>query len=246
LFGSACRIVIKKIFGPFAEFGLLAGFLYLLDRLLIAASPDTRLFVYELMVQPISDKPLLKGPPNPIELRQIMRGDSVLDRIPIPRDVVASRFQQDAVCFGAFRKETFVGYIWFSFDGYEEDETRCTYVLSPAGESVFDFDLYIFPEYRLGRAFVGIWEAAMKMLHGRGIRYSFSRLTRFNTASRRAHAHLRWKLVGRAIFLKLWGLECMAATVSPYVSLSRRRRPALRLRADALQNASRGGPLVFR
>ena len=45
-------------------------------------------------------------------------------------------------------------------------------------------------------------------------------LTRFNEASRRAHAHLGWKLVGRAFFLRAWRVEVMGSTIFPYVHIS--------------------------
>ena len=72
----------------------------------------------------------------------------------------------------------------------------------------------------MGLAFVALWNGANKFLYPRGIRYTFSRLTRFNLASRRAHRHLGWKRVGSASFLQLWSFETMVATVPPFVSFS--------------------------
>ena len=70
-------------------------------------------------------------------------------------------------------------------------------------DSVFDFDFYIYPEHRMGLAFVALWNGANAFLSSRGIRFpTFSRLTRFNTA-RIAHRHFGWKHVGRALFLQL-------------------------------------------
>ena len=69
----------------------------------------------------------------------------------------------------------------------------------------------------MGIGFVAVWHGANQYLQARGIRYTFSRLTRFNVASRRAHAHLGWKCVGRALFLKAWRVELMLATIAPYV-----------------------------
>jgi hypothetical protein len=125
--------------------------------------------------------------------------------------------------------------MWFCRGGYEEDEVRCTFVLGRAHESVFDFDFYIFPEHRMGLAFVGLWNAANEYLHGAGVRYTFSRLTRFNLASRRAHRHLGWRVVGRALFLCLGQVQCMLATVFPYVHVSRKRSVRLTLFPGPLQ-----------
>jgi len=227
--------VIRRLLAPFNEFGLGAGFLYLVDRLLNALSPSARLFVYELMVQP-TDMPevrirALQG----FRSREIKPGDTELTAMPVSSAVIESRFAQGAICLGTFKQHRFIGYIWLCFRSYDEDEVRCRYSLLPPEESVFDFDLYIFPESRLGLAFLAIWQNTSALLRSRGVLYSFSRVTRFNLASRRAHAHLGSMRIGRAVFLKLYQVECMASTVFPYVSLSlAAHRPQLRLRADVL------------
>jgi hypothetical protein len=228
-----------KLSALYREFGPAAGSLYLADRLLQSVSPSMRIFVYELMVQPIqhtSHRELraLKA----FEYREIRPGDAELAAMPVPRAVIDARFEQGAICLGTFKQQRFVGYMWFAFKSYEEDEVRCTYALVPSSESVFDFDLYIFPEFRMGLAFVAIWQGGIAFLMSRGVRQSFSRLTRFNVASRRAHQHLGWKLVARAVTLRLWRFECMATTIYPYLSLSMTRRPRLELRADVLRSAS--------
>jgi hypothetical protein len=91
------------------------------------------------------------------------------------------------------------------------------------------------PERRLGIGFVGVWHGANRYLYDRGIRFTFSRLTRFNLQSRRAHAHLGWRRVGSSVTLKLGSLEIMTATVPPFFAISTKRRPRLRLSADVLQ-----------
>jgi hypothetical protein len=231
--------VFGKLRALFREFGPVAGSLYLADRLLQRLSPDTRIFVYELMVQPIQhtayrEMRALKA----FEYREIQAGDPELAAMPVPREVLETRFKQGAICLGTFKRGRFVGYMWFAYSSYEEDEVRCTYALAPSSESVFDFDFYIFPEFRLGLAFVAIWQGGITFLMGRGVRQSFSRLSRFNVASRRAHDHLGWRLVARAITLRLWRFECMATTIYPYLSASLTRRPRLELRADVLRTPS--------
>lgn len=229
--------MLDKLTSPFKEFGLLAGLLYVIDRVFLRISPSLRLYFYELMVQPIPEKPLLpvrfaKG----IEIREIKRGDPEVDLMPARPEIKESRFEQNAICLGAFQKGKFIGYIWFCFRAYDEDEVRCTFVLTPEDQAVFDFDLYLFPEYRMGLGFIGIWNGANAFLRSRGIKFTFSRLTRFNLASRRAHEHLGWKCVGRTVFLQVWGFEFMVATIFPYLYLSLRKagRARLRLRPDIL------------
>jgi len=230
--------MLQKIIGPFREFGPVAGLLYAIDRVLSSFSPDLHLYVYELMVQPIMDKPLFpRGFRKQLEIREIKPGDPELALMPVRSEAMDARLAQHATCLGAFQKGVFIGYMWFCNPTYDEDEVRCTYVLGRAKESVFDFDFYIFPEYRMGLAFVGLWNGANEFLSSRNVRYTFSRLTRFNVASRRAHQHLGWKVVGRAIFLKARSIEFMLATLFPFVhmSITKRGRVHLTLQPNALK-----------
>ena len=193
----------RRIVGPFREFGFAAGALYALDRVLRRISPRLGLFAYEFMVQPITGKPLL--PANlakNLTFIEIGRGHPDIGLMPARTDIKASRFDQGAVCLGAYRKNKLIGYLWFCSHGYEEDEVRCTYELSQPQTSVFDFDLYVMPEHRMGIGFMAIWHGANAYLHERGVRYTFSRLTRSNLASRRSHAHLGWECVARAASLR--------------------------------------------
>ena len=233
----------RLITGPFREFGALAGSLYVIDRVLRHISPRLGLCVYELMVQPITGQPLL--PPNLVRnlgFVEIGRGHPDLALMPARDDIKAIRFEQGARCLGVYRKGKLIGYLWFCPGRYEEDEVRCTYYLAEAECSVFDFDLYVLPEHRMGIGFRAIWHGANLFLSELGIHYTFSRLTRFNMASRRAHAHLGWRRVGRALFLQAWSAELMLSTLFPFVALTWRRgqRVRLRLAPDVLKRAPAG------
>jgi hypothetical protein len=221
---------------PFREFGLAAGFLYIVNYLLSRLSPKLRLYFYDLMVQPISNEPVRPNRRNThLEIREIKAGDPVIALMPVRPDVMQARLAQNATCLGAFSNTgTLIGYMWFCNTAYEEDEVRCTYVLDPVRESVFDFDFYLFPEHRMGMGFIGLWSGAREVLSRHGIRYTFSRMTRFNTASRRAHERLGGKVIGRALFFQAWRLEVMLATLSPYVhaSMGTAERVRLTMRPD--------------
>src|SRR5207237_7322718 len=230
--------MLRKIIGPFREFGPAAGLLYVIDRVLSSLSPALHLYVYDLMGQLIVDKPLLsRGFKKPLEIREIKAGDPEIALMPVRAEAMRARLAQRATCLGAFRKGAFIGYMWFCNPTYEEDEVRCTYVLGSADESVFDFDFYIFPEHRMGLGFVSLWNGANEFLNRQNIRYTFSRLTRFNVASRRAHQHLGWKVVGRTIFLKAWHFQIMLATLFPFVhiSITKTGRVHLTLQPNALK-----------
>jgi len=234
--------MLGKFVSAIKEFGPAAGMLYVADRALRTLSPRLGLFVYELVAQPIPDKPLL--PANMVRklsFSEIEPGHLALAQMPVPAAVIQARFDQNALCLGAWRGDVLLGYIWLCFDRYREDEIRCDYLISEVPGSVFDFDLYILPEHRMGLAFAAVWHGANEYLRARGVLRSFSRLTRFNNASRRSHARFKWQRVGRVIVFVAWRLEVMLTDIAPYlaVSTSRRRRVQLRLRpADAATPAS--------
>lgn len=216
--------MIKKLASPFREFGYPVGLYYLIDTAFSRISSKLRLLSYDFLVQPISEKPL--GPRTlvkDLEIREIERGDPELERMPAQADIIQSRFNQNAICLAAFQKGIAIAYMWLCFRSYQEDEVRCNFVLSPPEASVFDFDFYIYPEHRFGIAFLGLWYGANEYLKERGIKYSFSRLTRTNIASEKAHKHLGIRRVGRALFLKLGDIEMMFSSISPRFHLSLRR-----------------------
>ena len=227
----------RRANGPFKEFGAMAGTLYAADQVLRRLSPRMGIYVYELMVQPIGGKKLL--PANlakNLTFAEIGRGDPAIDLMPARPEIKRARFDQGAICLGVFRREKLIGYAWFCFNAYEEDEVRCTYALAVPDQSVFDFDFYILPEHRMGIGFAAVWHGANEYLRARDVRYTFSRVTRFNVASRRAHAHLGCRCIGKALFFRAWRVEVMLATLAPFVFLSwsEQSRPRLRLWPDKL------------
>jgi hypothetical protein len=187
-----------------------------------------------MLAQPIPEEPLLPGRlSGALEMRQLVRGDPEIARMPARPEIKESRFQQSAVCLGAFQKKQLIGYIWLCFHSYQEDEVRCTFVLPQGNQAVFDFDLYVLPEHRMGLGFVGLWNGANQWLRSRGVLVSFSRLTRFNVASRQAHLRLGAQRVGRVFVLQMWSTELLVSTVSPYLHLSFRRRNRARLKLSS-------------
>lgn len=234
--------MLTKLISPFKEFGWFAGFTYLLNRVLRRLSSNMGLFHYELMVQPIHEKALLpKKMGANLSMREITKDDPEMQYMLAPKEMLELRFQQDAKCLGCFRHDKFLGYIWICFERYREDEVRADYSLEPRAVSVFDFDLYVFPDSRLGIGFAGIWDGANRYLRERDIKYTFSRLTRFNTESRVSHKHLGWARVAQAVFLKAWDLEVMVATISPYIHFSARQsnRVRLTLNPEVLQSKTK-------
>jgi len=219
------------------EFGPVSGTIYLVDQALARISPRTRLQFYELMVQPIPDEPLIPERfTRSLSYRQIEAGDPAVALMPARDEIKRARFEAGALCLGTYKNDELIGYMWFAFERYREDEVACQFQLEPAAEAVFDFDFYLVPKHRMGLGFISLWDGANRFLRERGIRYTFSRLTRFNVASRKAHDHLGWKRLGRALFLKLWRVELMLADVRPWihVSLSERQPVKITLRPTVL------------
>jgi hypothetical protein len=226
--------MLARLLSPFKEFGFFPGLVYAVDRALQRLSPRLRLYFYELLAQPIPGQPLLPARlAASFEMRQILPGAPEIGLMPARPDIKQLRFRQNAVCVGAYQAGKLIGYIWFCFHAYDEDEVRCTFVLPEGNQAVFDFDLYLFPEHRMGLGFVAVWNGANEFLLSRGVQVSFSRLTRFNLPSRRAHLRLGARCVGRAFFLQMWNAEFMLATVAPFVHLSLRAQNRVRLKLSA-------------
>ena len=242
--GRVLREAWLRLASPFRDFGPAAGSLYVVDRVLRRISPRLGLQVYEFMVQPIGGARLLPaGLSRNLVAREIVEGDAAIDQMPALAHIKAQRFRQGARCLGVYRKGQLLGYSWYVRGRYEEDEVRCTYELAQREVSVFDFDFYVLPEHRMGIAFLAVWQALNETLVPQGVRCTFSRMTRFNLASRRAHARLGAKRVGSAVFMQAWGVELMASTVAPWVGMTWRpsQRVVLRLHPDVLQQAARAG-----
>ncbi len=233
----------RTLAAPFREFGFAAGLLYAADRVLRRLSPRLGLYVYEMMAQPITGQPLLPaGRTRHLGFAEIGEGSPEVAAMPAREDIKAARFAQGARCLGVYRKGVLIGYLWYCRERYEEDEIRCTYELVDRERSVFDFDLYVLPEHRMGTAFLSVWHAANLFLGERGVHYTFSRLTRFNLASRRAHSHLGWRRVGRVVALKAGGVELLVSTIAPFAGLTWRpdQRVGLRLAPDVLAGRAVG------
>jgi hypothetical protein len=87
------------------------------------------------------------------------------------------------------------GWLWLLRHGCEEDEARARYALA-SSQSSWDLDVWVAPGQRGSLVFARLWEEANAVLHAQGVRWSCSRISRFNPASLAAHA--RWARTGWA------------------------------------------------
>ena len=227
---------VEKLLGVFREFGVLGGVLYGVGKALRRSGAGFHLYFYEIMVQPISEKPLApKNLTKSFELREIKAADPELAKFPRSEKVVAERFEQGVICLGGFQKSEFIGYLWIQFGKYYEDEVRCLFAPEPESEAVFDFDIYIFPDHRFGIGFIALWDGANEFLKRRGIRFTCSRVSRFNVASRKSHEHFGWKCIGRTVFLCGATSQLMLGTIKPYFhfSLKKANLPKIRINTNS-------------
>lgn len=223
---------ISKLIRAMRLFGPLTGFLYAVDQLMIRSGTQYRIFYYDIMVQPVRTQSLLSANRGKsIVTREIPEGDPALTKIPPRQHVLSARFDQGAICLGAFRKDELIGYLWLTLDCYEEDEVRALFRPIPEPDTAFDFDVYLFPEHRFGLGFASLWDGANKYLAKRNIRYTCSRVSRFNPDSQSSHRRLESYAVGKLLFLSGKKRQLMIGTMSPFFHYSRspQSRPIIRV-----------------
>ncbi|HEX2117129.1 MAG TPA: N-acetyltransferase [Alphaproteobacteria bacterium] len=220
----------EKLRTVFQEFGALAP-LYLLNRL--CEGTLCGVYAYRLVAQPVAPRPMLpQARGRTIEVRRMEPGDPDFAGLPLTQAVLDYRFDQGAICFGAFKGGSVIGCIWLCLGPYFEDEVRCRFV--PVGAS-WDFDVYLRPEHRVGFAFARLWDEANAFLRGRGLHWSISRISVLNTKSLAAHDKLGIRTLGTAVFLRIGRFQAMLSSLPPFVacSASNAGAPILVLRAPS-------------
>lgn len=183
--------------------------LYVLHRLLQRLSGGSVAIVpYVLVAQPVGNPALADVKPDPgTVVRRISPGDPVIAGFPRPAAVNAQRFADGSECYVAWVKGQFAGHIWIARNRFVEDEVRCIYEIGEPSTGVWDYDVYVEPRLRLGRTMARLWRAVDADLALQGVRWSFSRINRFNAASIRSHQRLGAKEIGGACFLVLGKLQ---------------------------------------
>jgi hypothetical protein len=167
-----------------------------------------------------------------IEVRALAAADLHADaaRLLRPAAVLAQRCGQGAECLAAYRNADLLGFMWLVCGPYDEDEVRARFVPA-ACVGAWDFDIEILPPHRMGMAFARLWDAANARLRARGVQWSYSRISAFNAPSRAAHKRAGALTVGSAVFVRCGRWQWTAATLGPYLHLSRgaASRPEFRL-----------------
>ena len=190
---------------------------------LLSAVPGGRcaLYRYQFVAQAVAPGSLCRGRGKSIAVTPCV---AEADLPPGPErrpGALRERYRQGAQCLVARDRSGMVGWIWLLRHGCQEDEVRARYALA-SNQSSWDLDVWVHPEQRGGLVFARLWEEANAVLHAQGVRWTCSRISRFNRASLGAHARLGTHALGTATFMRCGRWQWMAASLPPYVYLSRR------------------------
>jgi hypothetical protein len=219
--------VLKKLTTLLRDFGFLDSTLYLLNRVLIGAtSGRVRLYKYYIMQQPVPINRLLprRHRSSSIHVKKIYSNDPAVCDFPRPPAVIADRFRQGSHCFAAYKNGVFAGFLWFTIGRYQEDEVRCNFILSPAQQLAWDFDVYVDPQFRLSRAFLLLWETAYEFMRTRAVCATISRVSAFNTSSIATHTRLGARKLHSLLFFQIWRYQLLFSSTTPRFHFSGRNR----------------------
>lgn len=190
-----------------------------------------RLYKYDFVAQPVGSTPLARGRGKAIDVRLVTELAGVPADYPRPLHVVADRFVQGARTLQAWKGDELAGFLWLVQEGYREDEVRADYKLA-SRDSVWDFDVYVAPQFRMGPTYLRLWDEANALLQEGEVRWTCSRISSFNTASRNAHARLGAMRLAGAVFLCCGRWQLSFFTQRPFLHLSTGTHDAPRLTFD--------------
>jgi len=221
---SECARMIRRIKTAVGELGWKAAVLYSINYLAEKLGMQPPIYYYYLVSQPLSARMSLpRSLARNIEVREIVSDDAACAEMPVSIQVVQKRFDQRAMCLGAFKDSELIAYLWLSFGPYEEDEVRCRFIPQPEGRAVWDFDVYVYPRHRIGVGFVALWNETNELLRKRGIEHTCSRVSAFNSMSIRSHEKMGATIVGTAVFLAFRRIQFLHCSRRPYFHFSLRK-----------------------
>jgi len=225
----------------YAQMGWWDASFYCLSRVLVRVG--VQLYKYDFVAQPVAEESWARGRGAKLRVALATNLDQVPADCPRPRAVLAERIGQGAYALQAWRGEQLAGFLWLVHGNYLEDEVRVHFRL-PSADSVWDFDVYVAPEFRLGPAYLRLWDEANALLRERRVRWSVSRISAFNVASRQAHGRLGARKIGGALFLCLGRWQLSFASQAPFIHLSPGPASRLQLTLDTRGLASAAAPAL--
>jgi hypothetical protein len=213
--------MLSKLREVFGTFGVADGLVYLANRGLQGLSGGrVRLLKYYIVAQPVP-APAATPPRRSasMEVRVLDRDEILATEWPRPRHVIERRVAEGAECVAVFAKGRMVGFQWTLAGPYEEDEIRTLFCPLPEGRAAWDFDIFVEPEYRVGRAFLRLWDETNARLHARGVRWCVSRISAVAIDSRRSHARMQAVDVGACLYLCVGSVQLSLFDRRPFVHL---------------------------
>jgi hypothetical protein len=182
-------------------------------------------FGYEFVELAIDDLPVL---PRAYNVRNMLPDNPDVTLAMPLWHVREWRYRQGAVCLGAYRAEQLVGVAWIAKHQFLEDEVRAAYHV--AQDSVWDFGMEVLPAFRGSRAVLAVLAALAQGMREAGAVRSISRIADHNLASLRAHEKLGCKRLGRAMIIRVLGLQLTVSKLIgfPHVSVHDGARPDFR------------------
>ncbi|OBV37778.1 hypothetical protein [Janthinobacterium psychrotolerans] len=217
---------LRRIAATVRQLGWIDGAWHMAARLLQAVTKGRcALHRYQFVAQPVAPGSLCHGRGKAIAITPCLAAESLPPGPARPYAVLQERYRQGAQCLVARirpandQDQAMAGWLWMLRGACQEDEVRARYVLAP--ELSWDLDVWVHPQQRGALVFARLWEEANAVLHAQGVRWSCSRISRFNPGSLTAHARLGAVNMGRATFVRCGRWQWMLASLPPYLHLSR-------------------------
>ncbi|MFK8030987.1 MAG: N-acetyltransferase family protein [Gammaproteobacteria bacterium] len=180
---------------------------------------------YHLVVQPVPTDPK-PSRPHTLRIQLVEHGDYVDNWFPRPRAAIEARFKQGAKCFIAFNEDQPLACLWLKANGdFFEDTVRCCFRPLPVESTAWDFDVFVHPEYRLGRTFLHLWNHVSEWMRQNDIDWTMSRIDAFNLASINSHKRLGAQITDSITFWTWGSIQLTLSSKSPRFTLSRRSTP---------------------
>lgn len=227
----------------FAQFGFCNALLYALHRTVQKFSPSAAIERLNIVSLPIPAQPLANGRRGgQIEVRRLAAGDPAIATFKrLPGDI-AARFQQGAVCLGAFRNGELLAWLWYVLHEFSDSYYPLDFDLTAVAPAAWDFDVYVRPEARLTAAFSRLWDATLSELRDAGVEQTLSAISAFNAASLRSHRRLGARQVGSLLLIRFGRFQAAVTwRLAPRLQFSNRPgfRGCIRIPASVLASISR-------
>jgi hypothetical protein len=218
------------------QLGGVNAILYLANRVVSTLPIDFSIKKYYFAAQFLSKDSFLPENRGKL-LRVVEHSPSIMENHPCPRpaNVIADRYSQGAVCLVAYKADEFAGCLWYSKSRYREDEVRCLYEIVSL-QSVWDFDVYVEPKFRLSPVFLKLWDYASNKLICEGYSWSLSRISAFNAISLASHKRMGARIFGWAVFFRVGNVQLSISSLRPFlnVSFSEASYPVFKLKPPKL------------